>query len=68
MLTRSHEYDELNKRVGRLENLVDRLLDPEKGIYAKLDEVETQLQKYALGIIGSILSGVIVQIVLNYHH
>lgn len=64
MVTNTYEYKELDKRVDKLERLVDRLIDPERGIYAKLDEVESQLKTYALGIMGSIISAVIVQIVL----
>lgn len=43
------------RRVGIIEMKMDKLLDPETGIYPKLDDVMVRLRTWAIGILTALL-------------
>lgn len=65
-MSRIPEWDEnTERRVGILESKMDKLLDPETGIYSKLSGIESRLQRWAIAILGAILVSLIVQLVTS---
>ena len=51
------------RRIGILEQKIDKLLDPELGIYAKLASLNARLSGWAIAILTTIIASLIVQIV-----
>lgn len=50
------EWEEATeRRLGIVEQKVDKLLDPETGIYPKLTQIEAHLAKWALGILTTLV-------------
>lgn len=56
------------RRLGIVEAKVDKILDPEAGIYPLMRNVESRLKTYAISILTMIIVGIIVQIILYNHH
>lgn len=58
-----------DRRLQVVERKVERLLDPETGIYAKLDDVEQRLRGWAIAILTSVIVAILLLVVsLAAHH
>lgn len=58
--------EQTERRLGLVEHKVDKLLDPETGIYPKLTAIEGRLKSWAIAILSGI--GVEVLVQLASHH
>ena len=56
--------EQAERRIGVLEAKMDKVLDPERGIYPLMRNIESRLKGYAISILVAILVGIIVQVVL----
>lgn len=56
------------RRVGILENKVDKLLDPEHGIYPKISRAETRLTRWAIAILTTAVGTLITLLATRSHH
>ena len=54
--------EQTERRLGIVEHKVDKLLDPETGIYPKLNSIEGRLSRWAIAILSSVMVGIIVQV------
>ncbi len=52
----------LEQRLAAVERKVDRLLDPETGVYAAIVQVERRVTAFGLAILSSIVVGVLVEV------
>jgi hypothetical protein len=53
------------RRLGIVEHKVDKLLDPETGIYPKMDAVQARLQQWAIALLTAIVVGAAVQLIFG---
>lgn len=51
------------RRLGIVENKVDKLLDPEIGIYPKLADLGDRLQRWAIALLTTLLIAVVLELV-----
>lgn len=52
------------RRVGILEQKVDKILDPETGIYPSLTKLNGQLMRWAIGILTALVMNLALVLVL----
>lgn len=55
------------RRVGILEQKVDKILDPENGIYPKLGGIEDKLTRYAVAILIGLVGNLTILILTTRH-
>lgn len=56
------------RRLGILESKVDKILDPQAGVYPLMRTIESRLKSWAISILTMIVVGIIVQVILYRHH
>jgi hypothetical protein len=60
---RRYSWEEnTERRIGIAEQKLDKLLDPERGIYARLARIEGNLMRWAIAILASIIVSLVVQL------
>lgn len=47
--------EQTERRLGIVENKVDKIMDPETGIYPKLSGIESRLKTYVITILVTVL-------------
>lgn len=58
------EWEEATeRRLGIVEQKVDKLLDPEVGIYPKLERVENRLSRKVIAVLTSVVGVLILEII-----
>ena len=63
-LTPVPEWEEATeRRLGIVEQKVDKILDPELGIYPKLTQIEGRLTRWAIGILTSCVAVLVLEFV-----
>lgn len=56
MTTMPIEWEEgVERRIGIAEQKIDKLMDPETGIYPKLSQIEGRLVRWAVGILTTLV-------------
>lgn len=65
------EWEEATeRRLGVVEQKIDKILDPEAGIYPRLSQLEGRLVRWAIAILTTLLGvlvAVIVEITIGLH-
>jgi hypothetical protein len=54
---------DVERRLTLVERDVDRLLDPETGIYAKLDSMSDRLRGWAIAILTGLIGALLLEVV-----
>lgn len=60
--------EQAERRIGTLEGKMDKLLDPEKGIYPKMDKIKGDLARWAIAILTGLIGNMTMLIIILKSH